>query len=68
LGIAVGAVGTAGQRFKVKYKLMPTDTVYDKETLIASHLDRERQASHQPIHVAQLMPTTTTNPRPLDFG
>lgn len=30
----------ARQRFKVKYKLMTTDAVYDKEVLIASHLRR----------------------------
>jgi transposase len=40
----------ARQRFKVKYKLMTTDAVYDKEILIASHLerlqrDRERSQS-----------------------
>ena len=33
----------ARQRFKVKYKLMTTDAVYDKEVLIASHLERERR-------------------------
>jgi transposase len=33
----------ARQRFKVKYKLMTTDAVYDKEILIASHLDREQR-------------------------
>ena len=33
----------ARQRFKVKYKLMTTDAVYDKETLIKSHLDRQRR-------------------------
>jgi transposase len=34
----------ARQRFKVKYKLMTTDAVYDKELLIASHLHRLEQA------------------------
>jgi hypothetical protein len=33
-------IALARQRFKVKYKLMTTDAVYDKETLIASHLER----------------------------
>ena len=33
----------ARQRFKIKYKLMTTDAVYDKEILIASHLERRRQ-------------------------
>ena len=37
----------ARQRFKVKYKLMTTDDHYDKETLIASHLDRQRRAREQ---------------------
>ncbi len=31
----------ARQRFKVMYKIMTTETVYDKEILIASHLERE---------------------------
>ena len=41
----------ARQRFKVKYKLMTTDAVYDKEILIASHLarlDRERRGENHP--------------------
>ena len=33
----------ARQRFKIKYKLMTTDAVYDKEILIASHLERQRR-------------------------
>jgi len=33
----------ARQRFKVKYRLMTTDAVYDKEVLIASHLRRLEQ-------------------------
>ena len=33
----------ARQRFKVKYKIMTTDAVYDKEILIASHLEREKK-------------------------
>ena len=33
----------ARQRFKVKYKLMTTDAVYDKEILISSHLERQRR-------------------------
>ncbi len=33
----------ARQRFKVKYKLMTSDAVYDKETLIKSHLERQQQ-------------------------
>jgi transposase len=39
----VAILALARQRFKVKYKLMTTGAVYDKEILIASHLDRERQ-------------------------
>ena len=43
----------ARQRFKIKYKLMTTDAVYDKEILISSHLERRRRVSanqnlHQP--------------------
>lgn len=37
----------ARQRFKVKYKIMTTDAVYDKEILIASHLERERRQKEQ---------------------
>ena len=33
----------ARQRFKVMYKIMTADAVYDKEILIASHLERERK-------------------------
>ena len=33
----------ARQRFKIKYKLMTTDSVYDKEILIRSHLERQRR-------------------------
>ena len=33
-------IALARQRFKVKYKLMTSDAVYDKEKLIASHLER----------------------------
>jgi hypothetical protein len=33
----------ARQRFKVKYRLMTTDAIYDKEVLIASHLHRLEQ-------------------------
>ena len=36
-------IALARQRFKVKYKLMTTDARYDKEALIARHLERERQ-------------------------
>ena len=35
----------ARQRFKIKYKLMTTDAVYDKEILISSHLERRRRES-----------------------
>jgi transposase len=41
----VAILALARQRFKVLYKLMTTDAVYDKEILIASHLDRERKAA-----------------------
>ena len=37
----------ARQRFKVKYKLMTTDAVYDKEVLIASHLHRAELERHR---------------------
>jgi len=33
----------ARQRFEIKYKLMTTDAVYDKEFLISSHLERRRR-------------------------
>lgn len=36
-------ISLARQRFKVKYKLMTTDARYDKEILIASHLERQRR-------------------------
>lgn len=36
-------IALARQRFKLKYKLMTTDTHYDKEILIASHLKRLRR-------------------------
>jgi transposase len=36
-------ISLARQRFKVKYKLMTTDARYDKEILIESHLDRQKQ-------------------------
>jgi transposase len=44
----------ARQRFKIKYKLMTTDAVYDKEILISSHLERRRRVStHQnQLHAA----------------
>jgi len=32
----------ARQRFKIKYKLMTTEAVYDKEVLISSHLCSEQ--------------------------
>ena len=38
----VAMLALARQRFKVVYKLMTTDAVYDKEILIASHLQREQ--------------------------
>lgn len=41
----VAILALARQRFKVLYKLLTTDAVYDKEILIASHLDRERKAA-----------------------
>jgi transposase len=41
-GVAA-TISLARQRFKVKYKIMTTDAVYDKEILIASHLERERK-------------------------
>jgi hypothetical protein len=40
-----GTADLARNSFKIKYKLMTTDAVYDKETLIASHLKRQRQLS-----------------------
>ncbi len=35
----------ARQRFKIKYKLMTTEAVYDKEILISSHLERSRRVN-----------------------
>ncbi len=40
----VAILALARQRFKVLYKLLTSDAVYDKEILIASHLNRERLA------------------------
>ena len=42
------------QRFKIKYKLMTTEAVYDKEILISSHLERQRRviADQNRSHVA----------------
>jgi len=40
-------ISLARQRFKVKYKIMTTDAVYDKEILIASHLERGRRERQQ---------------------
>ena len=37
----VAILALARQRFKVIYKIMTTDAVYDKEILIAAHLERE---------------------------
>ena len=48
--VALLALGR--QRFKIKYKLMTTDAVYDKEMLIASHLDRESKAADKPARAA----------------
>ena len=48
----VAILALARQRFKVKYKLTTTGAVYDKEILIASHLDRERQATHNATRAA----------------
>lgn len=47
----VAILALARQRFKVIYKLMTTNAVYDKEILIASHLERERQVAP---HAAQM--------------
>ena len=41
----VAILALARQRFKVLYKLLISDAVYDKEILIASHLARERKAA-----------------------
>jgi len=40
-------ISLARQRFKVKYKIMTTGVVYDKEILIASHLERERRRQQE---------------------
>lgn len=37
------SISLARQRFKLMYKLMTTDEVYDKEVLIKSHLERRRK-------------------------
>lgn len=39
----VANIALARQRFKVMYKLLTSNAVYDKEILIASHLDRQRR-------------------------
>lgn len=41
----VATIALARQRIKVMYRLMTTDAVYDREILIASHLERERLAA-----------------------
>ncbi len=38
---AAASISLARQRFKLMYKLLTTDEVYDKETLIKSHLERK---------------------------
>ncbi|MCP4900761.1 MAG: hypothetical protein GY906_27670 [bacterium] len=38
-------IALSRQRHRVVYKLMTTDARYDKETLIASHLERQREAA-----------------------
>jgi transposase len=48
----VAILALARQRFKVVYKLMTTDAAYDKEILIASHLERERQAATNGVRAA----------------
>jgi transposase len=48
----VALLALARQRMKVKYKLMTTDAVYDKEMLIASHLDRESKAADKQTRAA----------------
>jgi transposase len=50
----VANIALARQRFKVMYKLLTSDAVYDKEILIASHLDRRGRASavHHQSHAA----------------
>lgn len=41
----VATLALARQRIKVMYKLLTTDAVYDREILIARHLERERRAA-----------------------
>jgi len=48
----VAILALARQRFKVIYKLMTSDAVYDKEILIASHLGRERTVAAMQAHAA----------------
>jgi transposase len=48
----VAILALARQRFKVVYKLMTTEAVYDKEILIASHLEREEARAESADRVA----------------
>jgi hypothetical protein len=48
----VALLALARQRFKVMYKLLVTDAIYDKEILIASHLDRERETATGNVRAA----------------
>lgn len=50
----VANIALARQRFKVMYKLLTSGASYDKEILIASHLDRQRRerGTHRQSHAA----------------
>lgn len=50
----VANIALARQRFKVMYKLLTSSATYDKEILIASHLDRQRRerGTHRQSHAA----------------
>ena len=56
----VALLAPARQRLKVVSKLMTPDAVYDKEILIASHLDRERRHTTNGTRAAQRMPAPNT--------
>ena len=43
----VATISLARQRFKVMYKLLTTDAVYDKEILIAKHFERRNKEQTQ---------------------
>ena len=63
----VALLALARQRFKFVDKLMTTAAAYDKEILIASHLDRERQNTNNGTRAALRMPASNAVLLHLDF-